>query len=244
MIAYNGYQHSYVLFSGGIDSTTCLVKALTYHEKHGGKVIPVSMDYGQRHRKEIEMAAKVCEYYKVQHHIVDIRGALGSNSMLTDSTQEIPDISYDEIEGISPTYVPFRNGFMLAKLAAIAQEYVMFVKDTYPGMTTEDLVTLYIGAHAEDAKNWAYPDCTPEFIGAMSNAIYIGTYRSVRLLAPFLYSSKSDILRVGERLDAPYHLTWSCYAGGEVHCGTCPTCRARKTAFSEACIKDPTEYAA
>jgi len=243
---------SYVLLSGGIDSGTCLAIAKDYHDKNGGEVIAVSMDYGQRHIKETLCAKALCAHYGIDHQILDIRGALGHNSMLTDATQEVPDISYDQIQGISPTYVPFRNGFMLARLAAYAQEYVMSVNvglgADHTGNNNQeflkDLVTLYIGTHAEDAKNWAYPDCTPEFIGAMTNAIYTGTYYAVRLLAPLLYSSKDAIISRGTSLDVPYALTWSCYKGEELHCGTCPTCRARKEAFMQAGIIDPTEYAA
>lgn len=237
------HQRSYVLLSGGIDSGTCLAIAKEYHDKHGGEVHAVSMDYGQRHLKETECAKALCAHYGIPHKILDIRGALGKDSMLTDASQEVPNISYDEITGISPTYVPFRNGFMLSRLAAHAQEYVMRVQKEEPGLEVRDLVTLYIGTHAEDAKNWAYPDCTPEFIGAMSNAIYVGTYYAVRLLAPLLYSSKDAIISRGTALGVPYELTWSCYKGEEVHCGTCPTCRARKIAFEQAGVTDPTQYA-
>ena len=108
----------------------------------------------------------------------------------------------------------------------------------------EDLVTIYFGAHAEDAKNWAYPDCTPEFIGAMACAIYIGTYKAVRVNAPLTYITKGQTIEWGTKLNVPYALTWSCYKGEELHCGTCPTCRSRKTAFAEAGVVDPTVYAA
>lgn len=245
------YQRSYVLLSGGVDSATCLAIAKDYHDKNGGEVHAVSMDYGQRHIKETDCAKALCEHFGIKHKVINIQGALGRDSMLTDASQEVPNISYDQIKGISPTYVPFRNGFMLARLAAHAQEYVMRVKNNLteefgtgavPPDYLHDLVTLYIGTHAEDAKNWAYPDCTPEFIGPMSTAIYVGTYFSVKLLAPLLYMSKDDIIRKGERLGVPYQLTWSCYKGEEVHCGTCPTCRARKAAFEIAGVEDPTVY--
>lgn len=238
------FSRAFVLLSGGVDSATCLAKAVDYHRINGGAVIAVSMDYGQRHVKEADSAKALCHHYDCEHVILDIKGFAG-DCMLTNKDTEVPNTSYDLIKGISPTYVPFRNGFMLARLAAHAQQYVNEVaKQLAPegpeGM--DDLVTLYFGAHAEDAKNWAYPDCTPEFIGAMSNAIYIGTYRSIRLLAPFAYSDKSDIVRQGNRLGVPYDLTWSCYKGESVHCGVCPTCRARKKSFLDAGVKDPTMY--
>src|SRR5690606_32391056 len=103
---------------------------------------------------------------------------------------------------------------------------------------------LAYGAHAEDAQNWAYPDCTPEFIGAMANAIFIGSYQRLRLWAPLMNMQKYQIVRVGADLGVPFHLTTSCYKGGDKHCGTCPTCISRKGAFIRANVPDPTVYAA
>jgi 7-cyano-7-deazaguanine synthase len=249
------HQKSFVLLSGGIDSSTCLGLAKAYHDKEGGSVEAVSINYGQRHVREADCAKELCDHYGVPHTVLKAIGALGNDSMLTDASIEVPDISYDQIKGVSPTYVPFRNGFMLSLITAHAQRYVNSIihemcsdDPTFPIEEAtdlcKDLCTIYFGAHAEDAKNWAYPDCTPEFVGAMTNAIHVGTYYAVRLLVPFTYSSKSDIIRTGTRLDVPYALTWSCYKGEELHCGVCPTCRARKLAFEEAGVEDPTEYAA
>jgi 7-cyano-7-deazaguanine synthase len=97
--------------------------------------------------------------------------------------------------------------------------------------------------HAEDARGWAYPDCTPEFIGAMQNAIYVGTYFKVRLIAPFQYMMKHEIIATGLRLGAPYHLTLSCYEGTSPACGRCPTCVSRLEAFRVNGVSDPIEYA-
>lgn len=261
-------KKAFVLLSGGIDSTTCLALAIEHMKQVNGVVETYSMDYGQRHIKEAECAQQIADYYKVKHTVIDVRGALGLDSMLTDASQEVPNISYAEIKGVSPTYVPFRNGFMLSRLAAEAQRYANKVHkyldkqssmgghwSPVPDKDFEDIVTIYFGAHAEDAQNWAYPDCTPEFVGAMANAIYIGTYRAVRLVTPFNYASKTDIVRKGFSLQVPYELTWSCYKGEEQHCGVCPTCRARKQAFIDADLSgemlhdgvslcDPTKYAA
>jgi len=242
---------AYVLLSGGVDSTTCLFKAIEHMKSVDGVVEAFSMDYGQRHSTEMARARLICSKVGVAHSVINMQGLMGTTSMLTDASQEVPDISYADISGVSPTYVPFRNGLMLSRLAAKAQEYVTTVIKDFekeagehaPQSYTEDLVTLYFGAHAEDAQNWAYPDCTPEFAGAMANAIYIGTYRTVRLLTPFNYSTKGEIITAGAKLNVPYELTWSCYKGDEKHCGVCPTCRARKEAFKEAGVVDPTEYA-
>lgn len=240
------FKRAFVLFSGGVDSTTCLYKAKEHMDNVGGKVVAISMDYDQRHLKELECAKHICRDLNIEHEVLDISGF--ATGMLTDQTQEIPDCDYADIDGISPTYVPFRNGFMLARIAAKAQEYVNKCLQDYnhdPELReadTKDLVWIYFGAHAEDSENWAYPDCTPEFIGAMANAIYIGTYRTVRLVTPFQYSSKADIIRTGHRLGVTYEKTWSCYKGEELHCGICPTCRARRQAFDDADIYDATNY--
>lgn len=224
-------QRAYVLLSGGIDSTTCLYLAA----RDWPEVVGVSVFYGQRHSREIEAAIKSCGRFGVRHHTLDLR-AVVPKTMLTDSTAEVPNISYSEIHGVSPTYVPFRNGLMLSAAASWIQgeraEYYL-----------SDEWALYFGAHAEDAHNWAYPDCTPEWIGAMANAIYVGTYRQLRLLTPLEWLGKADIIRLGERVGVRWLDTWSCYKGDEVHCGVCPTCRARRQGFRDAAVIDPTIYA-
>lgn len=246
-------RKAFVLHSGGLDSTTALALAI---KQFDGNVEAVSVDYGQRHFKETQQAQKICDYYRVGHRMLNLRGLMSSdNVMLTNPDIEVPNIDYADIKGVSPTYVPFRNGTMLSAITAHAQKYVMSemerCKHNANGTDNseerlahlaKDLVGIYFGAHAEDALNWAYPDCTPEFIGAMANAIYIGSYFTIRLFAPFVSSTKADIVRVGFQLGVPYDLTWSCYKGEELHCGTCPTCRSRKAAFEAAEEIDPTEY--
>lgn len=218
---------AYVLHSGGLDSSVALIAAV--HEYGADNVKSLGIDYGQRHLRELEYAQYLCNALGVVREIVKLPKIEGV--MLTDSSIEIPNISYDEIEGISPTYVPFRNGLMLSVIASKAQN--------------EGYDVIVYGAHAEDAKNWAYPDCTPEFNGAMANAIFIGTYQKVRLHTPFQWSEKYEIVKKGAALDEQrLAMTWSCYKGDEQHCGTCPTCRARKEAFIKAGVNDPTIYAA
>lgn len=214
-----------VSLSGGIDSTTTLMIALQMASAH--EVLAVSFDYGQRHSKELDCAHKICAHLGVEHMVMEMPSS-HLKSALTDDTRDIPRVSYSEIQGESPAYVPFRNGLMLSLLtglaASIGAQYIM------------------AGPHAEDAENWAYADCTLEFMGAMAAAIYVGTYNKVRLLTPLLNMTKTEVVQKGGALRAPFELTWSCYLGHEKHCGTCPTCRARRDAFTLAGMVDPTEY--
>jgi 7-cyano-7-deazaguanine synthase len=213
--------------SGGIDSTTCFHLAMRDHPEVTG----ISIDYGQRHRKEIEFATAYCTSFNCQHHLLSIKNII-PRTMLTNATAEVPDISYAEIHGVSPTYVPFRNGLMLSAMASLVAGH----------LDALDEAVLYFGAHADDAAGWAYPDCTPEFVGAMANAIFVGTYYKARLLAPLQYLNKAEIIALGDRLDVNWSKTWSCYKGEDLHCGTCPTCRSRRQGFIAAKIKDPTDY--
>lgn len=218
---------AYVLLSGGLDSSTLLFRAV---QEFNHSVCAVSVQYGQRHLKELNCAKDVAQDAGViEHRFIDLTHIMGEGG-LTDQELVIPKKSYDELEGVSLTYVPFRNGLMLSALSSIAQ-------------ADPEAEAVYYGAHAEDAANWAYPDCTPEFIGAMANAIYIGTYMKIRLHTPYMWYKKSEIVTDGMGLGVPYDLTWSCYEGGETHCGECPTCRARYQAFIEAGYDDPTNYA-
>lgn len=225
----------YVLLSGGIDSTTCLYDAVASHGADA--VMGVSFFYGQRHSKELNYAQMSCARLGVEHCEHRVPLAV-SPTLLTDPKQEIPNVSYDEIAGVSPTYVPFRNGLLLSSITSLLHGELL-ARDNDVG---EKESYVYFGAHAEDAQNWAYPDCTPEFIGAMANAIYIGTYREVRLITPLQWMTKYEVIHHGQKLDVDWTLTWSCYVGGERHCGTCPTCRARKKGFLEAGVQDPTDY--
>lgn len=220
------------ILSGGLDSTVALARAV---ERHGAQnVRAVSFNYGQKHSKELHRARDISEFFDVPHTVHTLK--LPSSALSAkDPTQDIPDISYDDIKGVSPTYVPFRNGNFISAAAALAQKWAQDERQNK---------FLYIGTHAEDAANDAYPDCRLDFIGAMGSAIYIGTYHSVRLSAPLIEHTKAEIVVLGTALGAPLKHTWSCYKGEELHCGVCPTCRARREAFAIAGVVDPTEYAA
>jgi 7-cyano-7-deazaguanine synthase len=215
-----------VLLSGGLDSTTALALASRNHDQ----ILGLSFAYGQRHEEEVKAAAVIAEYFGIDHRVVEVKLGKG-DSVLMNHQKVMPHMTYEEIEkseGVSPTYVPYRNGTFLSHAASVA------VGANYD--------TIYAGVHAEDARGWAYPDCTPEFIGAMQNAIYVGTYHKVRLVAPFQYKMKHEIIEVGLKLNAPYHLTLSCYEGQSPACGRCPTCVSRLEAFKANGVRDPIAY--
>jgi 7-cyano-7-deazaguanine synthase len=222
-------MRSVVLLSGGIDSTTCLALALV--DTMPEEVLSVSMAYGQKHRAELDSARDVARHYGVGHEVLDIPSLFrGGDSTLVEGGPENPRVAYEDLpEGASPAYVPFRNGVFLSMATATALVH---------GATA-----VYFGAHSEDAARWAYPDCTPEFIGSMASAIFVGSYMKVRLLTPLQWLTKAQIVRLGTELAAPYHLTMSCYDGMRPACGTCPTCRSRREAFLANGLEDPIRYA-
>lgn len=215
-----------VVLSGGLDSCVALALAMREHKR----VETLSFSYGQRHTSELKAAEKIAQHYEVGHTVLSIPLGMGE-SVLMDHAAEMPHMTYDELEksqGPSPTYVPYRNGTFLSLAAS--------------GALDMGLDYIYAGMHGEDAHNWAYPDCTPEFIGAMQNAIYIGTYFKVRLICPFTYSVKKEIIQIGIDLGAPLELTMSCYEGRDPACGRCPTCIARLEAFKSLGLQDPIKY--
>lgn len=225
-----------VLSSGGLDSTTCL--GLAVANVGAENVVTASLFYGQKHEKELECARKVAEFYGVKHIEKDISTVMefSNCSLLSKSTEEIKHKSYaDQIEedgeGRVSTYVPFRNGLLLSIAAAITDSL-------FPGEEAQ----IYYGAHADDAAGNAYADCSPEFAEAISNAIQIGTYGNISVVAPFINTNKAGVVKKGLELGVPYELTWSCYEGGEKACGTCGTCIDRKAAFEANGVTDPIEY--
>ena len=219
-----------VLSSGGLDSTTCLAMAV---QQYGAEnVLALSIFYGQKHTKELASAKAVTAYYGVSHRVLDF-AVLFENadcSLLQSSAQEIPKESYaqqlSERNGQPvSTYVPFRNGLFLSAAASVAQ--------------SNGCSVIYYGAHSDDAAGNAYPDCSPAFNEAMQKAVYIGSGEAVRIEAPFIGLTKAQVVGIGLTLNAPYHLTWSCYEGGDKPCGLCGTCRDREAAFRANGVKDP-----
>ena len=219
-----------VLFSGGVDSTTCLGLAVKKYGKEN--VIALSISYGQKHSKEIEAANAVAEYYGIEKIDLDLSliFQFSDCSLLKNSHEEIPHESYSEqlkkTDG-SPvsTYVPFRNGLFLSSAASIA--------------LSKGCGIIYYGAHSDDAAGNAYPDCSAVFNDAMNTAIYEGSGRQIKIEAPFVGMTKAEVVKTGLELGVPYELTWSCYEGGDKPCGVCGTCIDRAKAFELNGIKDP-----
>ena len=219
-----------VLFSGGVDSTTCLALAIERFGKDN--VVPLSIAYGQKHKKELEAAQNILNFYGLEGKSLDVTKlfAFSNSPLLTQSTEAVPEGTYAEQqaghgEGPVSTYVPFRNGLFLSAAASLALSL--------------DCGYLYYGAHADDAAGNAYPDCTDAFYNAMGTALYEGSGYELKLEAPFIHSNKSDVVREGLRLQVPYELTWSCYEGGERPCGHCGTCIDRIEAFRANGMEDP-----
>lgn len=202
------------IVSGGMDSVTLLHLL----KKRGDEVHALSFNYGQRHNKELAFARLNCESLGVVHEVVDLTAIthLISNSALTGEV-DVPDGHYAD-QTMKLTVVPNRNMIMLSVAIGYAENLGF------------DCVA--IGNHAGD--HAIYPDCRTEFVEALSQASQLGTYNEIRLYTPFTDITKSDIAAIGNALGLDYEQTWSCYKGGEVHCGTCGTCVERLEALSEA----------
>lgn len=219
-----------VLFSGGVDSTTCLGIAVN---KYGAdEVLALSLYYGQKHSRELEAARKIAARYGVKHKELDLALIFADSdcSLLSGSTEDIPRESYAEqlkkTDGKPvSTYVPFRNGLFLASAASIA--------------LSNGCTEIYYGAHSDDAAGNAYPDCSSDFNDAINRAIYLGSGNELSVIAPFIGMNKAQVVAEGLKLNVPYELTWSCYEGGSKPCGVCGTCRDRAAAFKANGMDDP-----
>lgn len=212
-----------VLLSGGMDSVTALYWAAREHQVVGA----VSFDYGSKHNhKEIPMAAWHAAELSVRHEVIalDFVNRLFASHLLQ-TGGEIPDGHY-EAESMKRTVVPFRNGIMLAIACGLAE--------------SRGAEALVIAAHGGD--HAIYPDCREPFMQSIADAMKHGTYAQIGLLRPFIDCDKAEIVRRGAKLGVDYAQTWSCYKGGNIHCGTCGTCVERREAFIHAGITDPTTY--
>ena len=187
----------------------------------------ISFDYGSNHNaREIPFAAMHCERLGIKHIVINL-GFMHQyfKSSLLEGAEAIPEGNYDD-ENMKSTVVPFRNGIMLSIAAGVAE--------------SNGLKYVMMANHGGD--HTIYPDCRPEFVSAMSEATRLGTYPGIEVLAPYTGITKSDIARHGKALGIDYAETWSCYKGGEHHCGKCGTCRERIEALADAGFEDHTVY--
>jgi 7-cyano-7-deazaguanine synthase len=213
-----------VLMSGGLDSTVLAA----YLKSLGHQVRCLGIDYGQRHRCELDAAVNVANALDVPYERLDLsllRRVLAQGSQTGDTP--VPDGHYAD-ESMKVTVVPNRNMILLSVAAGYA--------------ITRQCNAIAYAAHAGD--HTIYPDCRPEFVAACEAVLWLCDWNPVLLHAPFLKQTKAEIVGIGARIAAPMHLTWSCYKGGEQHCGKCGTCVERREAFQLAGIYDPTDYEA
>ncbi len=210
-----------LILSGGMDSVTLLYD---YQERIA---LAISFDYGSNHNaREIPFARMHCERLGIPHHVIplDFMTTYFRSSLLS-GADDIPEGHYAD-ENMKSTVVPFRNGIMLAIATGMAE--------------TNDLSYVMMANHGGD--HTIYPDCRPEFVEAFDAAAHAGTFNGVHLLSPYCHITKGQIAARGRELGIDYAETWSCYKGGDKHCGRCGTCIERKEALAEAGIPDPTDY--
>lgn len=210
-------KNKIIILSGGMDSVTLL------HQEKENIKLAITFFYGQKHLQEISFAKKQCELLNIPHKVIDLSSIFShmtSNLLL--SGGEIPEGHYQD-ETMRSTVVPFRNGIFLSIAAGIAE--------------SNDCESVLIANHSGD--HAIYPDCRPEFIESMDAAMGFGTYKEIDIDAPFTMKDKRDIALLGKKLGVDYSLTWTCYKGGDIHCGKCGSCTERKEALSGF---DNTEY--
>lgn len=214
-------KDSVVILSGGMDSVTLL------HDYRDDIALAVTFDYGSNHAKrEIECAKYHCEKLGIEHIVIplDFMHKYFKSSLL-EGADAVPEGHYAD-ENMKSTVVPFRNGIMLSIACGLAE--------------SRNLHSVFIANHAGD--HAIYPDCRHQFIMSMSEAMDNGTYEHVTVRAPYTKKTKTDIALIGKKLGIDYTKTYSCYKGGEKHCGKCGTCVERKEALRDAGIEDLTEY--
>ncbi len=214
-------RNSLIALSGGVDSTTLLYE---YREE---VACAVGFDYGSKHNaQELAAAKAICRELEIPYLIIPlafIGEYFRSDLLLSGGEMQLGD--YSE-ENMRSTVVPFRNGIMLSILAGLAE--------------SRDLQQVLIANHFGD--HAIYPDCRESFVTPMGEAITAGTSNGVKLVAPYTTLTKAEIVARGTRLGVPYGKTYSCYQGGERHCGRCGTCRERHDAFVANGLEDPTLY--
>ncbi len=214
-----------VVLSGGLDSTVCMAEAA----HAGGEVIALTVDYGQRHRVELERAAAVAQHYSTEHILQRLDLSAWGGSALTDAAIDVPTAAQAAAgAGIPVTYVPGRNLIFLSLAVALAE--------------ARECDTVIIGVNALDYSG--YPDCRPEFITSFNHTARLALRagvdgHGVLVTMPLINLSKADIVRRGVELGAPLQLTWSCYRGEAQPCNDCDACALRAKGFAEAGVADP-----
>lgn len=214
-------KDSVIIVSGGMDSITLL------HERHEEIALGISFDYGSNHNsREIPFARMHCQRLGIKHIVIPLDFmSVYFRSSLLDGADAIPEGHYEDAN-MKSTVVPFRNGIMLSIACGIAE--------------SNGLSRVFIANHGGD--HAIYPDCRSEFIKAMDAAMSAGTYAHINIEAPYTEITKTDIALIGKAIGLDYTETWSCYKGGNVHCGKCGTCVERQEALRNAGIEDKTEY--
>lgn len=213
-----------VVLSGGLDSTTLL-----YHLIDEGHTLKsLSVNYAQRHSRELRAAVEICQRVGVEHHIVDLSGlaAIFGQNALTSKKVDVPHGEYSP-DTMAVTTVPNRNMILLSIATgwAIASKF--------------DAVAF--GAHS--GQYTPYPDCQPQFAAAMNDVTHVCNECPIEVLAPFIHWTKADIVQRGHELGVPFELTWSCYKGRDIHCGSCSTCLDRISAFATCGLDEPCRFA-
>ncbi len=214
------------IVSGGMDSVTMLHYLVKQKQKSPAVL---TFTYGQKHSKEIDFAKYQVELLTLkQHQIVDlsILSAAFASSSLVSSAVEIPNIDAVKGDPQPSTYVPNRNMIFLAIAAAFAE--------------TLSLTDIFYGAQAHDL--YGYWDTTPDFLQRINDLLTLNRKTIIRISAPLVHLTKTEVLKLGIELDVDYSKTWSCYEGNELACGKCPTCAERMNAFQQVGRNDPIKY--
>ena len=208
------------ILSGGLDSTV----ALYYLKQKHQIVAALTFDYGQRHRREIESAKKICKLLKLSHHIIDITNLnqFLQGSSLTTKKIATPHGHYQKLT-MKKTIVPNRNATMINLAAGYA--------------ISQKIFALSLGVHSGD--HYIYPDCRPGFIKSQEKTLSLANDCKFNIITPFLHQDKAKIIQIGHELKVPFHLTWTCYEGGKKPCNKCGSCIERKEAFRHNNLPDP-----
>ena len=213
-----------VILSGGMDSAVCLASAVQLYDS----VETVTFDYGQKHDREIVRAKLLSKHYAVKNHLIELKDLTKhfKTSLGKDSELEIPSTTSNEIPS---SYVPMRNTIMLSIAVGIAE--------------SNDSDFVIYGANAIDYSG--YPDCRPDYVTAYNSLLGKAVSgKEIKIRTPIIDLKKSEVVKLGNALNVPFDLTWSCYRGRELSCGNCASCEYRLKGFREAGAKDPLEYEA